>query len=191
MLKWILGILGALLLLALGFCWYGYKELTAGGDTARVAIATSPERVWTHLVVVDSLRAWQDSGARVTTTGDSVLAVGDTLRIETPMSPTGGSGEQRMMWVVERVEEPTMLVWGVRDDSTGVVIFRRVDSLTVAGDSVILTSRFDSPVITQERTDSAGFAGRLMGGVGKMVTSAFRAIAERDLARLKERLETP
>lgn len=189
MLKWILGILGALLLLALGFCWYGYKELTAGGDTARVAIATSPDRVWNHLVVLDSIRTWQDTGARVTTSGDSVLAVGDTLRIETPMSPTRGSGEQRMMWVVERMDAPTVLVWGVRDDSTGTVIFRRTDSIAVAGDSVVLTSQFDSPVITAERTDSAGFAGRLMGGVGKMVTSAFRSIADRDLARLKARLE--
>lgn len=191
MLKWILGILAALALLALGFCWRGYKELTAGGDTARVAIATTPQRLWDHLVIVDSVRSWQDSTARVTTSGDSVLAVGDTLRIETPMAPTGGSGSQRMMWVVERIEAPTVLVWGVRDDSTGTVLFRRTDSVAVVGDSVVLTSHFATPMIAAERTDSGGLADRLLGGVGKMLTSAFRAIAERDLARLKARLEQP
>ncbi len=193
MLKWILGILGVLALLLAGTCWYGYRELTSGGDTARVAIVAAPERVWQHLVDLDSLRAWQDSAATVTSTGGAVLAVGDTVRIETSLRGRPVGAEQRMHWVVARVDSPRVVVWTAIDDSTGIEVVRRIDSIAVAGDSVILTSRFGSPMIDSLRTadSGGGLARSLMGGVTKMASAALRAIAEQDLARLKARLERP
>lgn len=193
MLKWILGIVAVLALLLIGTCWYGYRRLTEGGDTARVAMLTTPERVWHHLVHVDSLRTWQDSAATVTTTGDSVLAVGDTVRIETSFAGRATSAEQRMHWVVTRIDSPRVVVWAAIDDSTRMEIVRRTDSIAVAGDSVILTSHFGTPLIDSLRTadTGGGFARSLMGGVTKMASAAMRAIAERDLARLKARVETP
>jgi hypothetical protein len=192
MLKWILGGIAALALLLAGTCWYGYKRLTAGGDTARVAILTSPDRVWSHLIVLDSLRAWQDSSTTLTSTGDSVLEVGDTVRMESRVGSGVRTGNQRMLWVVSRVDSPRVVVWAARDDSTGMEVFQRIDSIGIAGDSVILSSRFASPVVDSLRqADSGGLGQRILGGVGNMMSSAFRAMAERDLARLKARLEVP
>lgn len=193
MLKWILGILGVLALLLVGTCWYGFRKLTSGGDSARVAIVTSPERVWHHLVYVDSLRTWQDSTARVSTTGDSVIAVGDTIRIESSFAGRATSAEQRMHWVVTRIDSPRVVVWAAIDDSTRFEVLRRTDSIATVGDSVILTSHFGSPLIDSLRAaDSGSGLGRmLLGGATKMASAGMRAIAELDQARLKARLEGP
>ncbi len=193
MLKWILGAIGLLIVILAGTCWYGYKKLTSGGDTARVAIASNPDRVWRYLTMPDSMRAWQDSGTTISVSSDSALAVGDTVL----MASQGRSGpaetSRRMLWIVTRLDSPTVVVWAARDDSTGVEILRRTDSVAVEGDSVIVLSRFATPLTDSLRAgDSTGaLAGKFITGAGKLATSAMRTMAESELGRLKVVLEGP
>lgn len=187
MLKWILGILAALVLLAFGFCYYGYQQVTSGGDTARVAILAPPERVWAHLVWPDSLARWQDSSTTVRASSDSLLVPGDTVWIR----GGGGSGSERMRWVVERVNAPWAIVWKATDDSTGMEIVRRTDSIAIVGDSTILLSQFAPTIIDsiQAADTSGGLGRRLLGAAGRITVGAMRTIAELDQARLKRMLE--
>ena len=52
--KWIGGILLAVLFILVGASWYGYRTMTAGGDSASVTIAGTPERVFASLANHDS-----------------------------------------------------------------------------------------------------------------------------------------
>jgi uncharacterized protein YndB with AHSA1/START domain len=189
MFKWIIGILAALLLLALGFCWYGFKQVTAGGDTARVAILASPERVWAYLAHPDSLARWQDSSTTLTASTDSLLVAGDTVWLRGRNQ--AGTGSERMRWVIERVNAPWAIVMKATDDSTGMEIVRRTDSIAIAGDSTILLSRFAPTIIDsiQAADTSGGLGQRLLGAAGRITVGAMRAIAELDQARLKRMLE--
>lgn len=192
MLKWILIIISVLMLVVIGTCWYGYRKMTEGGDTASITIATSTERIWRYLTIPDSFAVWQDSTAVLSFSNDTLLSLGDTVRMG-----TGGQAavtqQKRMVWVMERIEEPSLIVWSASDDSTGMAIVRRTDSLVPMGDSVRLLSRFEVPALhpLADGDSVSGFGRKLMTSVGKIAASAGRIIAEQDLARLKARLERP
>jgi uncharacterized protein YndB with AHSA1/START domain len=189
-LKWILGIVLVIIVAVMGTCWYGYKKITAGGGTAAVTVATTPERAWHYFTMPDSFRVWQDSSTTVRFSSDSTLAVGDTVWLQS-REQAATTTRQRMMWVLERAEAPRLLVWAARDDSSKVEIVRRTDSLVAVGDSVRLVSSFTSPAMDSIRVNDSvgGMGGRLLSGAGKMAAGAMRMLAERDLARLKARLE--
>jgi hypothetical protein len=189
MLKWILGIVLVLIVAVMGTCWYGYTKITSGGGIATVTVATTPGRAWNYFTMPDSVRVWQDSGSTVTFSTDSVLAAGDTLWLES-RSP-GSASTQRMRWTLEHMDIPRVLVWSARDDSSRVEIVRRTDSIVPLGDSVRLVSVFVSPAMDSiSASDSVGgFGERLLSGAGKMAAGAMRMLAERDLGRLKARLE--
>jgi uncharacterized protein YndB with AHSA1/START domain len=193
MLKWILGAVAALVLILGGTCWYSYKQFTKGGDTAQVTIASSPERVWRYLTIPDSIQAWQDSAVTVTASGDSALAVGDTIRLAGAVRRGNRESTRTLIWVVTRMVEPTVIAWAARDDSTGMALLQRTDSLAAIGDSVLVTSRFVAPLTDSLRqADSAGpLAERFLTGASKLATAAMRTMAERELGRLKARLEGP
>ncbi|HRP08080.1 MAG TPA: SRPBCC family protein [Gemmatimonadales bacterium] len=190
MLKWILIIIVLMMLVVMGTCWYGYRKMTEGGDTASITIATTPDRIWRYLTIPDSFAVWQDSTAVLGFSDDSLLSVGDSVRMG-----SGGQAsltqQKRMVWVMERALEPSVIAWAASDDSTGMVIVRRTDSLVPMGDSVQVLSRFEVPAMHPLATgDSIGGLGRkLMAGAGRIAASAGRIIAEQDLARLKARLE--
>ena len=190
MLKWILGIVLVVIVAVMGTCWYGYQKITAGGGTAAVTVATTPERAWHYFTVPDSFRVWQDSGATVRFSNDTLLAVGDTVWLSDREQAVTNT-RQRMMWVLERSEAPRLLVWAARDDSSKVEVVRRTDSLVAVGDSVRLVSSFTSPVMDSIRASDSvgGMGGRLLSGAGKIAAGAMRLLAEQDLARLKARLE--
>lgn len=193
MLKWILGAVAALALILLGTCWYGYKQFTKGGDTAEVAIMASPERIWAYLTIPDSIRSWQDSSVTMTATSDSVLAVGDSLMLESVSQRSGTGPRHRLTWVVTRMNAPVAIDWAARDDSTGRVILRRTDSLAPMGDSVLVISRFAAPLTDSLRQgDSTGaLASTFLSGASKLATAAMRTMAESELTNLKARLERP
>jgi len=193
MLKWILGAVALLALILFGMCWYGYNQLTKGGDTAQVAIMTTPDRVWAYLTIPDSIRSWQDSSVTMTISGDSTLAVGDTVMLEETSTRSGNQPRHRMLWIVTRMTEPQAITWAARDDSTGMVILRRTDSLAAFADSVVVISRFEAPLTDSLRQgDSTGaLAERFLTGASKLATAAMRTMAESELARLKARLEGP
>jgi hypothetical protein len=190
MLKWILGIVLVIIVAVMGTCWYGYTKITEGGGTTAVTVATTPERAWQYFTMPDSFSTWQDSSTAVRFSTDSALAVGDTVWLES-REQSASNTRQRMMWVLERAEAPRLLVWAARDDSTRVEIVRRTDSLVAVGDSVRLVSSFTSPVMDSIRVNDSvgGMGSRLLSGAGKMAAGAMRLLAERDLARLKARLE--
>ncbi len=79
MVKWILGGILVLAVALGGTCWYGYKKVTEGGDTAEVVIASTRERVFASLVNTDSMMVWMDQ-AEVSPPGRD-LVPGDSLRI--------------------------------------------------------------------------------------------------------------
>jgi hypothetical protein len=134
---------------------------------------------------------WRDSSTVLTASTDSILAVGDTVW-ERGRRSTGAGGE-RIWWVVERVNAPVAIVWRATDDSTGLDIVRRTDSIATAGDSTILMSRFSPTILdspqARDTSGGGGLSRRILGGMGKMMVGATRAIAELDQARLKARLE--
>lgn len=191
MLKWIVGILGVIVLLLAGTCVYGYRKLTEGGGVATVTVAATPEHVWRLFTDVDSIRAWQDSLTILEFSTDSVLVPGDTVRSRSRSD--GGRVQHDMAWVLDRAEAPGLLVWSARDDSLGHEIIRRTDSLVVLGDSVRIVSRFTSPMLDSIRgSDSIGGLGqRLVGASGRMATGGMRLVAQMELDRLEARLGIP
>lgn len=194
MLKWIVGILLALVVVVAGTCWYGYTKLTAGGDTATVVIATTPERAWSYLSDPDSLAVWQDSTGAVRVWSDSTpgLALGDSMWIGR-LDNTTRNVRRDMAWVLTRLESPTVLEWSAVDDSTGVAFMRRTDSLAARGDSVEIRITYTATLFDSLRAaDSVGgITGRLLGGTSAVMVSAMRLTSEGQLAGLKARLEGP
>jgi uncharacterized protein YndB with AHSA1/START domain len=193
MLKWILGILLFLVLAVVGTCYYGYRQLTSEGRAASVLVATTPDRVWHHLTMPDSIRSWQESTTVVTfSTDSSTLTVGDTMWLETrERAPTGAS--RRMTWVLEQMEIPRVLVWAARDDSTRMEFVRRTDSIVPQGTVLRLVSVIDAPSFdAMAASDSVrGLGGAMMRGVGRVAVGAMRLMAQQDLDNLKGRLEQP
>lgn len=191
MLKWILGAILALVVVLAGTCWWGYRKLTAGGDTARVAIAASPERVWTYMTVPDSMRAWQDSTTMFRVTGDSAIAVGDTVQVTTTAREGSAQTRSSMTWVVSRLEAPRIIVWTAQDDSTGHVVIQRTDSIVAMGDSTVLFGTIGSPIMDSLGTadSTGGLARKFIQGGAKLMASSLRFVTEAEFARLKARLE--
>ena len=187
--KWIVGAAAVIVVLVIGFGWYGYRKLTSGGDSATVAIAASPERVFASLADPDSMAVWMGNDSRVTAPHHGLLAVGDTLRVE---SGSGGRSHQQYIWIVNEVTPDRLLVLQMRSDTGGVFATRR-DSLVPRGDSTIIISTIASPMIDSMRTQRGDTGGRV-GGVllnfgSKVLISAFRLVSENELKHLKARLE--
>jgi uncharacterized protein YndB with AHSA1/START domain len=187
--KWIVGAAAVILVLLIGTCWYGYRKLTAGGDTASVAIAASPERVFASLADPDSMAAWMGAGSRVTAPHHGLLAVGDTLRVETAAD---SRSRQQYIWIVNDVMPDRLLVLQMRSDTGGVFATRR-DSLVPRGDSTIIYSTIASPMIDSMRTQRGDTGSRMRGALlnfgSKVLISAFRLASENELKHLKARLE--
>ena len=82
--KWIVGALLLLVVALFATCYIGYKRLTAGGDSATVAIAAPADRVWASLADPDSMSIWMADGSNVTASHHGIVTVGDTLHVESP-----------------------------------------------------------------------------------------------------------
>jgi hypothetical protein len=191
MLRWILGIILALVVLAAGTCWYGYTKLTEGGSTAVVQIATTQDRAWRYLSDPDSMVLWQDSTTDIRVWSDTMpgLALGDSVQ----MGNGDSSGKVRttMTWVLTRIDAPTALAWSAVGDSSGTSIMGRTDSLTARGDSVEIRITFEATLFDSLRQiDSVGgLTGRLLGGTSNMMVSMMRLTTEAQLGKLKALLE--
>ena len=187
--KWIVGAAALIVVLLVGTCWYGYKKLTAGGDSAVVAIAATPERVFASLADPDSMAVWMGAGSKISAPHQGLLTAGATLRVETG---TPGRSYQQYIWIVSAVTPDRLLVLQMRSDTSGVFATRR-DSLVASGDSTIIISTIASPMIDSMRTlrgDTGGkVGGALLNFGSKVLISTFRFLSERELKRLKARLE--
>jgi uncharacterized protein YndB with AHSA1/START domain len=187
--KWIVGAAVIIVVLLVGAFWYGYRKLTTGGDSATVTIAATPDRVFASLADPDSMVVWMGTGSKVAALHHGLLREGDTLHIETG---TPGRSHQQYVWVVGEVTPPRLLVLQMRADTSGVFATRR-DSLVARGDSTTIISTIASPMIDSMRTQRGDTGGRVGGALlnfgSKVLISAFRIVSERELKRLKARLE--
>lgn len=188
--KWIVGSALVIVVLLAVTCWLGYKKLTEGGDSATVAIAATPDRVFTSLADPDSMAVWMAAGSKIGAPHHGLLTVGDTLHVETG---TPGRLRQQYTWTVSEVTPGRLLVVQMRADTSGNVFATRRDSLVAAGDSTIIISTIASPMIDSmltRRGDTGGkVGGALLNFGSKMLISAFRVVSEHELKRLKARLE--
>ncbi len=189
--KWIVGALLVLVVAIAGFCYVAIKKITAGGDAVTVTVAATPERVFAALADPDSMQAWMMPGTLVGASHRGIVAVGDTLHVET--AGVGGRGHQQFTWLVRAVTPGQLLVIEMRD-STGVTAFTaRRDSLMVSGDSTRIVSTIASPMMDSlktERGDTGGkTGGAMLNFASKMLVSAFRLQSEAELRQLKAHLE--
>ncbi len=189
--KWIVGVLLVVVVALAGTCWYGYKKLTSGGDSAVVTIAATPARVFASLADPDSMQQWMDEGVTVTATRHGMLAVGDTLHVEQHNRTVSRS--QQYTWAVSEVTPAHLLVLEMRNDSSGKVFATRRDSLVAAGDSTIIITTITSPMMDSIRNVRGDSGGKVRGAAidftSKILVSAFRELSRQELERLKTRLE--
>jgi hypothetical protein len=188
MLKWILGIIVALALLIGGSCYFGYRELTSEGPTASVNLAgVTPEQAWSYLTVPDSMQTWRDSTTRLTTSRDSALTLGDTVRL-TSVGRSNRSSD--LTWVLHRIEPYRVIEWVSASNEQDGNRLHRLDSLVPTGDSLRLSSTFLAPSMdSMAAADSIGKMGRgLLSSAGKMLVGVMRLMAQDDLERLKQHI---
>lgn len=191
--KWIVG--GLLAVVVIGFvgCYVLVKHFASGGDSTSITVAASADRVFASLADADSMSVLMGKGTHVSAAHHGLVAVGDTLRVETgPQSATGG---QRYTWIVSELVPGRLLVLEMRNDSSGQVFATRRDSLAPTGDSTLVVSTIASPIIDSLKTER-GDTGRKMGGAllnftSKVVIAGFRLAAEEELRQLKRHVEAP
>lgn len=196
MLKWILGALALIVIAVGGTCFYGYRQLTSGGDTITMTMAATPERLFASLATPDSMALWLSSSEVLGPFGKGVLAVGDTLRFKGTGRGADSTAGVRVSgdWVVREVGAPYLLVMEMRADSAGrrQVILMRRDSLVAAGDSTTLITSFNAPLLDSLQVatrDSSKVGSSILGGATKMMIGAMRLGTEQELQRLKARVE--
>lgn len=191
--KWILGILAVIGIVVIGGAYFGYKKVTAAGDTLTMTVGGSQEHVFALLATPDSMAAWVESAKVTRPLGQGMLRVGDTLVLDDPGRQIGGT-RQNMDWVVREISPPNILALEMRSDTgkvTGSMMTRR-DSLVSQGDSTIIVSTFATPFMDSLGTavkDSSKVGSALMGGASKMMVGALRLVYENDLTRLKAHVE--
>lgn len=186
--KWILGSILVLFVLLAGTCYFGYRKLASGGNTASVTIAGSVDRIFAALASPDSISQWMGSGTVTGPLGHGMLAPGDTLRLTN--SDRRGN-RTNSMWIVREVSAPSLLVMAMTADSGSVMMIRR-DSLTQRGDSTAITSTFQSPLMDSVRNvvrDSSRGGAKLVGVAQNLMVGVLRAATEAELQKLKGHVE--
>lgn len=197
MIKWILGILAVIILVVAGTCFYGYKQITGGGNSATVTMAGTPERIFAALATADSMAIWMTDSKIEGPFGKGLLAPGDTLR-------SRGSAKSDSManvntsfngdWIVREVNAPTLLVMEMVSDSAGIrrVVLVRRDSLAAMGDSTTVTSTFSSPLLeslSEAARDTSKVGSSMLSSANKVMIGAIRLGTQGELEVLKRRVE--
>ena len=189
--KWIGVIALCVVVLIVGAMFYGYRTLTAGGDSVAVTIGASPQRVFASLADHDSVATWRITTTEAAPTQHGRIAVGDTL-------PVGGSRTSprrgRMTWIATDVTPGRVVAFALRNDSTGAIIATRRDSIVAAGDSTTIVSTIASPLMDSLRVGNgdepvSGGKGTVLDMSSKLVVSSFRMQSKAELTQLKDRLE--
>jgi uncharacterized protein YndB with AHSA1/START domain len=190
MLKWIAS--GCLVIIVvIGVVVYaGYRKMrsiAAAGPSVTVAIQAPPERVFASMSHSDSLPAWFAPGTTLRTVRKGALAAGDTIFVVTPRDTA-----PRLAWVIDTVVPGTVIALRWVGLPNRVVIARRRDSISVAGDSTMVTSTIAS-LLTDSLVAARSQAGGVTGGVlemgSTMSMAGARMQAEAELRRLKNHIE--
>jgi uncharacterized protein YndB with AHSA1/START domain len=187
MLKWIASGCLVIIVIVAGVSYYGYRQMSkvANQPPMTVSMAATPERVFASLANLDSLSTWRSSTPVVTPGRRGMLVVGDTLRERTRSDSTTPLD----LWVVDSVVPNQLL--GMRTLYSAGVPFTAIrrDVLVAAGDSTQVTTTMEIVLSDTLRSQARGAAGSVMGAATKMMASGMRVASERDLKRLKDRIE--
>src|SRR5437870_1642829 len=116
--KWVGGILLVVLVCFVAASWYGYRTLTAGGDSVSITIGAPPERVFAALADHDSLAAWR-LARRASPMRHGPMRPGDTVRLDAAQS---GGRSRGLTWVATDVDRNKLLAVALQNDSTGQTI---------------------------------------------------------------------
>jgi uncharacterized protein YndB with AHSA1/START domain len=191
-LKWIAsGCLVVILIVGvIGYAGYRkMQSIAAGGPSVTVAILAPPERVFAAMSHTDSLAKWFSPGVTLRTMRKGMLAAGDTMFLL-----TRNDSLPRTAWVVDSVVPNQLLVlhWIVLQNR--MVLHRRRDSLSVAGDSTRVTSTIIATMtdsLQAARGQASGVTGGLLDMASTMGSAGARIQAEQELKRLKLHIEGP
>ncbi|MEX2155181.1 MAG: hypothetical protein WD825_17680 [Gemmatimonadaceae bacterium] len=193
MLKWIGGCLG-LIVVVVGFgMWFGYRKyesFTSAPPISTVTILAPANRVFASIADADSMIEWRSEGLGIRSPRRGLLKLGDTLLVQSRSA--GDNRPTRATWVVSALTPGKLLALEVRDDSTGMIMFTRRDSLVDLGDATQIVSTFAAPMLDSVRArhaDSGGAARAMIGMGSKLVISAMRLQSDQELRRLKSRIE--
>src|SRR5258708_31058582 len=158
-LKWVLGILGAAVVVVCFAAWYGYRALqnfAQTGPNAAVVIGAPASRVFASIAVADSMTEWRSEGLGIRSSRRGVLQVGDTVRTQTRGPSAPNSRRSNSTWVVTAMIPNVLLALEVRNDSTGATVFMRRDSLVSRGESTGAVTTFTAPVLDSLRRPGDG-----------------------------------
>lgn len=186
-LKWIGGCLGIGILLVLGVCWFGYKQMKnfAGEGTPTVVIHAPAKRVFGFLANADSLTEWRNEGLGIRSARKGLLHAGDTVVMQA-RGAIGNRIASRVVWVVRDVQPNKVVVMEMLNNRS-IPVAQRRDSLVDYGDSTVMLSLFD--MMMSRPGDSAsdtsgGLAGNMMRlGMRaqlRMEQSVLRAVIQGD-----------
>jgi uncharacterized protein YndB with AHSA1/START domain len=190
MLKWIAsGCLVIIVVIAI-VMYAGYKKMqsiAAEGPSVAVAIHATPERIYAAMSHTDSLPAWFAPNATLRSTKKGALAIGDTIYMLNRRDTLGTTA-----WIVDTLVPNTVVAMRWVSIQNRMTITRRRDSLSVSGDSTLVTSTHTS-FLTDSLAALRGRASGVSAGVlemsSTMSVAGARLQAEAELKRLKAHIE--
>lgn len=190
--KWIAGGVLVVIVLLAGTCYYGYRKLTAGGDTLTVMIGATPDRVYASLADPDSLSTWVDVGSTITSSRHGLAQEGDTVNVTRPPIKSGRPGPSTSYVVLAADPGHSMTVKVAGDSLERFAKITRHDSLVAVGDSTQLIITFAAEIVDPTRAsvrDSGKGSQAVLGFAEKLTVAGLRLAMEQDVQRLKARVE--
>ena len=190
MLKWIAS--GCLVIIVvIGIVMYsGYRKMqsiAAKGPSVAVGIHAPASRVFASMTHTDSLGSWFAPTTTITSVKKGLLNPGDTLFITARRDSA-----PRSAWVIDTIVPNTLVAMRWMLLPTHMVITRRRDSLSVVGDSTIVTTTiasFMSDSLSAARSRASGVTGGMLDMGSTMSIAGARIQAEMELNRLKAHIE--
>lgn len=190
MLKWIAS--GCLVIVVvIGIVMYaGYKKMqsiAAAGPSVSVGIHATPERVFASMSHTDSLPAWFAPTSTLRSAKKGALAIGDTLFLLNRRDTVGMTA-----WVVDTVVPNTVVAMRWVSVQNKMTITKRRDSLSLSGDSTLVTSTmssFMSDSLAAVRSRANGVSAGVLEMGSTMSVAGARIQAEAELKRLKAHIE--
>jgi uncharacterized protein YndB with AHSA1/START domain len=190
MLKWIAS--GCLVIIVVvGIVMYaGYrkmKSIAAEGPSVSIGIHATPERIFASMSHTDSLGSWFAPGTTLRSTKKGALAIGDTLYMLSSRDTTG-----TMAWIVDTLVANKVIAMRWISVTNNMTMTTRRDSLSISGDSTLVTSTIGS-FLTDSTTAARARANGVSAGVlamgSTMGIASARLQAEAELKRLKTHIE--
>jgi len=190
MLRVVLGVIGGFVLLIAVALAYGYRRLTAGGDSVAVTMEAPPSRVFSAMSSYDSLGAWMSTAGNLAPMHHGPVHAGDTIAVGKNQR---GDETRRILWLVDSLVPDRLVVTEIRSEPRGDIVAIRRDSLSARGGSTVVVSTITSPLMDavrgRENNRTSEVRTATTGVASKLMISGFRMQAELDLKRLRDHIE--